>query len=421
MTAGAALLGGGLVACSTVEQLNAGEKLQNAFDKLGDARTIKIDLSLDASPADLVAFGEAVDEPIEKQAADLLSDLSISVSVSYDKPLKDLKGFDSGCGAAGEAGGGTEGAAIGYALNSKKDGKTYADVRVVGDKAYLKADVRGIAELAGEDPGEIDRALEEMPAEAAPLKELFDGKWVSVGLDDFKELSGQMTGAGPGAGVNEDEPALDPSVLQHFCDSVKGALADNVTLKDLGKTGDADVIRVSAPIRPLVKSLYDSFSTVAEDLPGYSDGVLPGDGALDGVPNRNFHADVELKDGQARAVTFDLAQFADQEGWTAHLPLRIGISGGGDGVTAPTGATDLGLDKLQEMFAAMDEASGYEDDTAYPGDEDFGSGFDTPALPLTESEYAQLEDLGIDRETAEELNQGGLGFLQIKALGPELV
>ncbi|GLW58354.1 hypothetical protein [Kitasatospora phosalacinea] len=263
--------------------------------------------------------------------------------------------------------------------------------------------------------------MEEMPPEAAPLKELFDGKWVSVGLDDFKELTGQMSGAGLGAGVNEDEPSLDPSVLQHFCDSVKGALSDNVTLKDLGKTGDTDVIRVSAPIRPLVKSLYDSFSTVAEDLPGYSDRALPGDEALDGVPNRNFHADVQLKDGRAEAVTFDLAQFADQEGWTAHLPLRIGISGGGGDVTAPADATDLGLDKLQDMFAAMDEAGGYEDDTAYPDDEDFGSGFDAPALPLTESEYAQLEDLGIDRKTAEDLNQGGLSFLQIKSLGPEFV
>ncbi|MFD7735426.1 hypothetical protein ACFV6F_34200 [Kitasatospora phosalacinea] len=263
--------------------------------------------------------------------------------------------------------------------------------------------------------------MEEIPAEAAPLKELFNGKWVSVGLSDFKELSGQMAGAGLGAGVNQDEPSLDPSVLQHFCDSVKGALSDNVTLKDLGKAGDTDVIRVSAPIRPLVKSLYDSFSTVAEDLPGYSKGVLPGDGALDGVPNRNFHADVELKDGRAQAVTFDLAQFADQEGWTTHLPLRIGISGEGSAVTAPADATDLGLDKLQDMFAAMDEAGGYEDDTAYPGDDDFGSSFGTPALPLTESEYAELEGLGVDRETAEELNREGLSFLQIKTLGPELV
>ncbi|MFB7946377.1 hypothetical protein ACFC6L_15830 [Kitasatospora phosalacinea] len=263
--------------------------------------------------------------------------------------------------------------------------------------------------------------MEEMPAEAAPLKELFAGKWVSASLSDFEKLSGQMAGAGLGAGANEDGPSLDPSVLQHFCDSVKGALSDNVTLKDLGKTGDTDVIRVSAPIRPLVKSLYDSFSTVAEDLPGYSERTLPGDGVLDGVPNRNFHADVELKDGQARAVVFDLAQFADQEGWTTHLPLRIGISGGGSGVTAPADATDLGLDKLQDMLAEMDKGSGYEDDTAYPGGDDFGSGFDTPALPLTESEYAQLEDLGIDRETAEELNQEGLSFLQIKSLGPELV
>ncbi|MFF4345630.1 hypothetical protein ACFY00_37710 [Kitasatospora sp. NPDC001540] len=207
-------------------------------------------------------------------------------------------------------------------------------------------------------------------------------------------------------------------MLQHFCDSVKGALSDNVTLKDLGKTGDTDVIRVSAPARPLVKSLYKSFTKVAEDLPGYSERNFPGDRALDGVPNRNFHADVQLKDGRAQAITFDLAQFADQDDWATHLPLRIGISGGGEAVTAPTGAVDLGLDKLQDMLAAMDGGSGFEDDTDFSTD-GFGTYPSAPALPLTESEYTQLAALGIDRKTAQELNREGLGFAQIKALGPE--
>ncbi|WP_285740140.1 hypothetical protein [Kitasatospora phosalacinea] len=208
-------------------------------------------------------------------------------------------------------------------------------------------------------------------------------------------------------------------MLQHFCDSVKGAISDNVTLKDLGKTGDTDVIRVSAPARPLVKSLYESFSKVAEDLPGRSARNLPGDRALDGVPNRNFHADVQLKDGRAQAITFDLAQFADQDGWATHLPLRIGISGEGQAVTAPADAVDLDLGKFQDMLAAMDEGSDFEDDGDFSTG---GSGIDSyaPALPLTASEYAQLEALGIDRKTAEELNREGLGFAQIKALGPEL-
>ncbi|MFK0190400.1 hypothetical protein [Kitasatospora sp. NPDC090308] len=398
--------------------MTAGQKLDKAFDKLGDAKTVTVDLSLDASSSQLVAFGEAIDDPIEKQAADLLSDLKLSVSVGYDKPLKDAGGFTSGCAAGGSGGSAkNEGVTLGYALNSKKDGKTYADFRLVGDKAYLKVDVRGIAQLAGEDGPEFESGLDQLPPEAAPLKDLVGGKWVSVDVAKLQELSQQAAGGGAaGKGATpKPSPSLDPSVLNDFCDSLSDALSDNVTLEDKGKSADADdVIRVSAPARPLVEALYKSFTGVAKNIPG-SPG-LPAEGDFADVPDRKLSADVQIKDGRPQAVTFDFAQLVEKSDWSAHLPLRIGISTDGTTQGAPTGATEIDLGQLQEMFASM--AGGFEDGT--DPDVDLG-GIDLgPAAPLTDAQYAELGKLGIERSVAESMNHSGLSFEEIKELAPEL-
>ncbi|MFC8722717.1 hypothetical protein [Kitasatospora sp. NPDC057198] len=371
----------------------------------------------------MVAFGEATDSPIEQEEADLLSSLKLSVSVSYDKPLKETKLFKEGCsGAASTSGGSTEGVSIGYALNGKKDGKTYLDVRLVGDKMYAKADVRAIAELGG--ASEADLAdLDQLPPEAAPFKDLIDGKWVSADADAFKRLSRQMAGAGAAydaedGGANPGTaPSVDPSVLQHFCDSMKGALSRNVTLSDHGKSGDADVIRVSASASALLDSVYGSISDAAKEIPGAP--KLPSKREFEGfgkAPDRRLAADVRIVDGRASAITVDLAQFADDVDWSVHLPLRLGISAADTPIPAPSGATPFDVDKLGELLTSMENSKSYDDEDYYTDDDSYSG----PGTPLTESQYAQLEALGIDRETAEAMSEAGLEFDEMKELAPEL-
>ncbi|ROR42396.1 hypothetical protein [Kitasatospora cineracea] len=334
------------------------------------------------------------------------------MSVGYDKPLKDVKGAKGGCDTAGTGTDGLQGASVGYALNSKKDGKTYADIRLIGKKAYLKVDVRGIAQLAGEDSSEFESALDQLPPAAAPLKDLVGGKWISVDTEKFEEFSRQMSGSAGKGATPKAAPSLDPSVLNGFCNSLTEALSDNVTLDDLGKSGDADdVIRVSAPARPLVEALYKSVTGVAKGIPGYP--KLPAKGDFSDVPDRKLSADVQLKDGRPQAITFDIAQFADTSDWSTHLPLRIGISTDGAAQSAPAGATELDLNGLQEAFSSM---SGGD-----LGDGATGTGFDQgSAAPLTESQYAELQRLGIDRDTAESMNHSGFAFDEIKGLAPQL-
>ncbi|MFJ1752089.1 hypothetical protein [Kitasatospora sp. NPDC088134] len=421
LTAGAVALTTGLAACSTVEQLSAGDKLDNAFQKLGDAKSLRIDLSFDATPEQVVAFGKAVDSPIEQQAADLMGDLRLSVTLTSDKPLKDSEAFKNGyTGTTNPYD--LKGVAVGYTLTAKKSGKTYADIRLVDRKMYVQADVRGIAGLAGQDPAQIDQAVAQLPPAAAPIKDVVDGKWLAVDLGKLQELSEQAAKGGkPGdsgkidpndigrATLPDGLPGADGAAVQEFAKSLKDAFSKNVTLEEKGKEGDADVIRVSAPLRPLVKSFTDSAKALTRSIPG-SPALPLEDEDLSDVPDRKLSADVQIKNGRAQAVLFDLAQLDDKADGSAHLPLRVGFSGDTAPLTAPTGATVLDLDKVKELVASMGRST-----AGSAGDADYG---DLPATELTAGQIAELAKLGVDGNTARAMARAGLSFEEMKEIAP---
>ncbi|WP_404868899.1 hypothetical protein ACI1MP_16155 [Kitasatospora griseola] len=408
VTAGAVLLAAGVTACGTVKQLTAGEKLSGAFEKLGDAKSVGFQLSVDATADQIVAFGKAVDDPIEQKDADVLSDLTLNVSMSADKPLKDTEAFKSGNSLGAVNDYDLKGVALAYSLGTKKSGKTFADIRLVGGKMYLKVDARGIAQLMGEDTKGVDEFAGSLPAEAGAFKDAVDGKWVSVDLKKAKELGEQQkksadTGNGPALGA---VPSFDPAELERFGKSVKDVVSKNISVEEKGKSGDADVIQVSAPARPLVEGLVKAFEKLATGATGGS-GIsafppVPSDD-FSKVPDRKLAADVLIKGGKAQAVTFDLMQLADKPDPAAHLPLRLGFAVDAPTVSAPAGAAELDLGKLQEIAMKMATA----DDTS-------AAGADGPVAPLTEAQYAELAAAGVDREKATNLNAAGLSFQEIK-------
>ncbi|MFJ1794439.1 hypothetical protein [Kitasatospora griseola] len=405
MTAGAVLLAAGVTACGTVKQLTAGEKLSGAFEKLGDAKSVGFQLSVDATADQIVAFGKAVDDPIEQKDADVLSDLTLNVSMSADKPLKDTEAFKSGNSLGAVNDYDLKGVALAYSLGAKKAGKTYADIRLVGDRMYLKVDARGIARLVGEDAAGIDKFVGELPAEAGAVKDVVDGKWVSVDLKKAKELGEQQkksagVGNGPALGA---VPSFDAAELERFGRTIKDVVSKNVSVEEKGKSGDADVIQVSAPARPLVEGLVKAFEKLAAGASGTSAfPPIPSDDFSE-VPDRKIAADVLVKNGRAQAVTFDLMQLADKPDPAAHFPLRLGLAVDAPTVTAPTGATEFDLTNLQKIAEKLATVGGSAD-----------AGADGPAAPLTEAQYAELAAAGVDRAKAANLNAAGLSFQEIK-------
>ncbi|MFD8478972.1 hypothetical protein [Kitasatospora sp. NPDC059673] len=407
VTTGAVLIAGGVTACGAAKQLTAGEKLSGAFNKLGDAKSMSFQLSFDATPEQFVAFGKAVDDPIEQKNADLLSDLVLNVSISADKPLKDTEAFKfSGSDTVNDSYD-LNGVALAYSLSTKKSGKTYADIRQIGERMYLKADVRGIAELGGEDTKQVDEFVAALPAGAGPIKDVVDGKWVSLDLKKMQEEIKKTKGTGAGTGAEAGSPfdampGMDPAERKRFIKTAKAVISKNISVEEKGKSGDADVIQVSAQARPVVEGLMKAFEKLAEGSSALPS--LPSSDFED-IPDRKITADVMIKNGKAQAVTFDLMQFADKPDASAHFPLRLGFNADAPAVAAPTGATELDLAKLQDVFMAMATAD---------GDKDSGSTSDGPATPLTDAQYAELAAAGIDHDKAKNLNEAGLSFQDIK-------
>ncbi|MGW4383137.1 hypothetical protein [Kitasatospora sp. NPDC004531] len=400
VTAGAVLFTAGLTACGTVKELSAGEKLSGAFDKLGDAKAITFQLSTDATADQLVAFGKAVDDPIEQKDAEQFADLQLSVSMSADKPLKDTEAFKGGATDPYDL----KGVAVAYSLGGKKSGKNYADIRMVGDKMYFKTDFKALAGLGGEDTGDLDQLADQLPAEAGPLKDVFAGKWVSMDLKKMRELGEKNKASSFGAGSPLGAmPSFDPSELERFGKSVKAVLSKNTTFEAKGKSGDADVVRVTADARPVVEGLMKAVEKLADGSTGFP--PMPSDD-MPKVPERKIAADVLIKNGTAQAITLDLAQFAEKPDASVHFPLRLAFTAGAPAVEAPAGATDFDLTAMEKAFQQMAEA-GLDD----------GPGAGAPATPLTEAEYAKLAAAGIDRDKAKDFHEAGLSVEEMIELG----
>ncbi|MFC7511325.1 hypothetical protein ACFQV4_14205 [Streptomyces thermocarboxydus] len=126
----------GTAACGTVENLTAGQKLDNAFEKLGEERSIAFELDLDTDAKSLMALDAEQSEPGEEmpaEMAELLSEGTISVSMYSKKPIKESEDKDF------------------TAMTMKLSGPDGAllEYRLVGDWIYARVDAATLGEMSG--------------------------------------------------------------------------------------------------------------------------------------------------------------------------------------------------------------------------------------------------------------------------------
>ncbi|MDO0929875.1 hypothetical protein QQY24_32720 [Streptomyces sp. TG1A-8] len=125
----------GAAACGTAKKLSAAQKIDQAVDKLGEQRSLSMELDLDTDAATLKALDNKTDpgNPMPADAAQLLADARVSLSVQSKKPLKDSGEKDL----------------TGMAVKFSSAGTDLIEYRIAGDYAYLRADIKAIAANAG--------------------------------------------------------------------------------------------------------------------------------------------------------------------------------------------------------------------------------------------------------------------------------
>ncbi|MFJ8044418.1 hypothetical protein ACIRBX_28325 [Kitasatospora sp. NPDC096147] len=415
-TACSVVLAGGLVACGTVKQLSAADKVSGAFGKLYEAKSFKAELGFDATADQIIAFDKAVtkdkSDQIEKDAAELMAGIKLSIAMSADKPLKDVPGLKDGSQAT-DINSIPDDLGFDFAYGiTGKDGAALADLRYVDGTFYGKADVDGIAKIAGEDTKDLKKSTSVFPK---VIQDAVGGKWVSVDTKTFKELAKEATAAAGAKGATPSPaPSVDPKVASGLVNTVKDVISRNVSFEDKGKHEGADHIYVAAPAKAFAEDLLKSVKPVAKDIPGFDD--LPSSVPSD-FPDKKVGVDVFIKDGALSALSFDLAQFAKDAPADVHLPVKVAFAKDAE-VKAPEGATAFTKKDFEDTMAAvMGAAMG---GTTKPGSTTgagTGTGGGAAAATLTDAQVKELAALGgVPEAQIKVLAQAGMGYDQLKAL-----
>lgn len=318
----------GSAACGTVENLSAGQKLDKAFDKLGEERSLSFELDLDTDLASLKALDAEMAEPGEEmpdETAELLSGARISFSVQSKKPLEKSgeKDFDA------------------MAMKvSGPDGDLF-EYRLVGDYTYVRVD----GEALGKASGSPMPSADELPDSAGAFKKLLAGEWLKVSTKELKETGEQFGGAeDAGAQTPAAEPTLDAKTQKKLTKALRQVIAEEVDFKTSGGSDGTEHIKATAPFRTLLTELVGTLAPLQKELPG--GGELPTAKDFKDAPNEKVTADFTLKNGELTEVSVDLAKLAE----TAKvkklaLVLRVGK---GEKATAPAGATEVRIDEIME-------------------------------------------------------------------------
>jgi hypothetical protein len=334
----------GSAACGTVEQLSAGQKLDKAFDKLGEKKTLSFELDLDTDAATLKALDAKSDpEPgdeIPDEAAKLLSDAKITLTVESKKPLTESGEKDI----------------VGMAMKVSSPDGDLAEYRMIGDYVYVRADVDTIGKLTGSPVPPAD----ELPPEAGAFKDVLQGKWVKFNVKEMEK-------AGLGGQEDEDSPSpapsLDAKTQKKLMKSLREVVAREVKLKTADGDGDTEHITATAPFRTLMSKMIGEIRPLAKDLPPGMD--LPTDKDLKDAPNAKVTADFTLKNGELSEVNVDLAKLAETAK-VKKLGLTLRMS---DGIK-PTAPADAKVLDMKQIMQGIFSAPGMSEEEF--GDEGFG-------------------------------------------------
>jgi hypothetical protein len=338
-----ALITAGSAACGTDHTTPQG-KVDKAFSTFGGQNTVTLGLAFDGS-ADQIYASMKDEDDFTRDDAKLLASLHLSLGVTTQKSFKLL-------GKAHTA----QGGAFTLALSTDESGDTsLAEIRVVDQKLFLHADVKGLEKLApnqnSSDIQQLNQFLaqaDQLPSSLNSVKAALKGQWISIDPKAFADFaksmsdnssgdsgfgSGDDSGSDPLAGGLPGVPKIDAATRAKIVDALRQAFTTNVTYKDLGNHDGADHVQVTAPAKQLAKAIDDGLTPVLKGIPGYDSTALSG---LQDVPNKTISADVGVKDGKLTSITFDLAQLDDQA--TGKIPLTLTIDGSAKAISAPPGA-----------------------------------------------------------------------------------
>ncbi|QMU68332.1 hypothetical protein [Streptacidiphilus sp. P02-A3a] len=349
---------GGVAACGAVKQLTTAEKVSTAFDKLGDSDSLSVSFSLDATAAQLVSLDQGTSDAMKMVDAKNVAGLGATLTLSADKPLSQaLKSVRTTGGEIDP----TTDPSLGVDLEVHAGGqKSLFEVRMVGGLEYLRVDLDNLMALSddastNQDIAGMQAGLGQMPPQYAPLKDLFEGKWVSLDPKQLaqvaKGLGGDSAAAGA-SGLPTSIPSISTGTRNNLVSALTGLFEQDLTLSDQGTVDGQDHIVVQGSEAKLAAGVQQAFEPVAKAIPGLASAYPTA--APTGVPDKNVSADLYVgKDGSLSKVSFDFWQLNPHGKAGEHLPLSLGFNDQAAAPTAPTGAVPIPAALIQSLAQSM--------------------------------------------------------------------
>ncbi|MEV5316005.1 hypothetical protein, partial [Streptomyces sp. NPDC052610] len=302
-----------------MEQLSAGKKLDQAFEKLGQEKTLSFELDLDTDAQSLRALDSSSDpepgEEIPDEVADLLSGAKISVTVQSKKPIDESGEKDY----------------VGMTMKVSTEDGDLIEYRVIGDYTYIRTDTDSVGKALGAPVP----SAQDLPPEADGLRKVLEGEWVKIDTKKMEETTAELeaeAGAEP-----SPEPTLDAKTQKRVLEALRKTIAREVDFKTADDKDGSEHITATAPFRTLITEFVGEIRPLVKDLPPGME--LPTEKDFADAPNTKVTADFTLKNGELTEVYVDLAKLAENAE-VKKLGLVMRISEGRT-PTAPADATEL--------------------------------------------------------------------------------
>ncbi|MFC5905631.1 hypothetical protein [Streptacidiphilus monticola] len=343
-----------------MKELTTAEKVHDAFDKLGAGHAITVDLQLRATADQLLAL-DAQDPSggpkLTRAQAEQMAGIGITVAVSSDKPVKDA--LQSASADTGK---------LDPSLNMdltvhSGTGAVLAEVRAVSGKEYLKLDFAALSEIGPSDQGsagdlaDLRSMSASLPPSMGALKNLLQGKWVSIDPAKFASFSKSLQSSGSGSGTNAARPSAAPSLdaaqQKKLTDALTGVFEKDVHLTDKGTKDGIDTVELKAGnTRTLLADVQKQVFPVLKSIPGFPGGLPTS--APTGVPTTPAVATlgIDTSSGTLSSVALDAGQFDTKHPGT-HLPLVLGFKDTAAAVSAPAGAVEFDPASLGDMMSGL--------------------------------------------------------------------
>lgn len=248
--------------------------LREALRSLAEGPGLTVTASLDTDVASLRAASAEEAEPVPEAVLQLLTDAALRVSVPLgEEPV-------------------TTGA-VAFAVA----GDDLVELRAFEQDVYLRADVRRLLTVAGQNPAMVDGFAAMLSGAGLPPDAL-EGRWLK--LAGATALAEQMAGA-----PSEDPAQASVDAMRARVERLAGILADASSVEHVGEDANGDQLRASVPLR----EVYDAVVANATDLglPKALSSEMP---ARDEVPDASVVIDAWVRDGRLTAAAVDLRQFA---------------------------------------------------------------------------------------------------------------